>query len=270
MTAEPVGHPPLPPPTEEETLTYLATVAAALGDTPETVIALQFLQDESTDVLCVGDPADLEAIVIQSPTVPGEPSVFGHSAEAVGTLIPHLEGWFALNVPMAIADDLMVPVAEAAGVESVRLLDDVYFTLEHPVDAALAGDARLLTVADANLIDRAVALLGDGAARLHATIEWGHVAGVVREGSLVAVAYTFAQSPTYADIGVVTRDDWRGQGLATAAAARVSMAIQEAGRVPVWSTGSTNLASLRVADRIGFHEVSRRVYLIPELDDDPN
>lgn len=260
-------HPPLPPPTEEETRAYLVSVAEALGDTPETVIAQQWLRESTTEVLCVGLPAEMEGIILQSPSVPGEPAVFGKSGEAVATLVPHLEGWYALNVPTEMADDLIAAVAEAAHVESVRLLDDIYFTLELPVNAELAGDALLLGADDADLIQGAGELLGNGSDRLLQTLSWGHVCGIVRDGQLVSVAYTFALSPRFADIGVVTREDWREQGLATEASARLCAAIQADGRVPVWSTGSTNMASQRVAQRLGFREVSRRVYLVPELDE---
>jgi len=39
--------------------------------------------------------------------------------------------------------------------------------------------------------------------------------------------------------------------------------------VPVWSTGEDNVASLRVARKLGFEEVGRRTYviLIAESDD---
>ena len=45
--------------------------------------------------------------------------------------------------------------------------------------------------------------------------------------------------------------------------------VPSATRIPVWSCGGTNLASLRIAARLGFTEVSRRVYLIPDLEADP-
>ena len=51
--------------------------------------------------------------------------------------------------------------------------------------------------------------------------------------------------------------------VATAAAALVAERVQAHGRIPVWSCGGTNVASLRVAAKLGFREVSRRVYLLP-------
>jgi GNAT superfamily N-acetyltransferase len=262
-------HEPLPPPTDTATDAYLESVVSALGDTPETVITLQILRDGTCEVLCVGDPADLEALVIQSSEMPAEPIAFGSSAEGIGSLVPHLQPWGALNVPADLADELIEPIAQAAGVSSVRMLDDVYHVLTEPVNPDLIGEARLLTVSDAPTITAATALIGDDADRVLKTIDEGHVGGVIRDGELLSLAYTFAASDLHTDIGVVTREDARSQGLATMTGAAVVAAIQVGGRTPVWSTGSTNLPSLKVAARLGFREVSRRTYLIPEFDDLP-
>jgi RimJ/RimL family protein N-acetyltransferase len=50
--------------------------------------------------------------------------------------------------------------------------------------------------------------------------------------------------------------------LAAAAAARVADWLWGNGRTPVWSCGADNQASLRVAEKLGFVENGRRVYLI--------
>lgn len=60
-----------------------------------------------------------------------------------------------------------------------------------------------------------------------------------------------------------THPDFRGRGLAAAAASIVAMRVQEAGRIPVWGAGEHNALSLRVARKLGFVEVSRRTYVIP-------
>ena len=81
----------------------------------------------------------------------------------------------------------------------------------------------------------------------------------------LAIAFTSARTARHADIGVATLEPWRGRGFATAAASLVAGAIQADGQTPVWSTGEGNLASLRVAAKIGFVEVGRRTYVIPAL-----
>ena len=260
---------PLPPPTDEATRAHLDAVIAALGDTPETVITLHFLQKGACEVLVVGDPAQLEGLIVQTDEVPEEPSAYGNSAEAIASLLPHLSGWACINVPIDLADDLVEPVARVAEAAGVRMVDDVFHTLTKPVVIPAGSDARLLTVAETDLIRNASpALVGTSAQRVIDTLEWGHVAGVERNGELVAIGHTFAVSPKHADIGVVTHPEWREQGFATAVGAVVAQAIQAEGRIPVWSAGGTNLASLRAAARLGFVETSRRVYLVPEFADD--
>jgi predicted GNAT family acetyltransferase len=264
-------HEPLPPPDREATTAYLASVAQALGDTPETVIARQFLRQGSAEVLCVGMPEDLEGLIIQSRDMPEEPMAFGTSATAIAELLPHLVGWACINVPANLADDLIEPVATTAEASGVRLLDDVHHVLRRPVDPELKGAARLLTPEDEPLLELvADTLVGNFAERLVATVQDGHVAAVIEGDGIVAIANTFATSERYADIGVVTHPDWRGRGYGTNVAAVVAGAIQNDGRTPIWSCGATNLPSMAIAARLGFEEVFRRVYLIPEWDEDTN
>jgi predicted GNAT family acetyltransferase len=90
----------------------------------------------------------------------------------------------------------------------------------------------------------------------------GIAACAIVAGKIVATALTTACSGQYADIGVYTREAVWGQGYATAAASLVAQAVQESGRTPVWSAGAHNAASLRVAQKVGFQEVSRRTYVI--------
>ncbi len=91
----------------------------------------------------------------------------------------------------------------------------------------------------------------------------GVVAGAVVEGDLlVAIAFTHARSTRHADVAVNTLEEWRGRGLATAAASLVAQRLQEAGQRPMWSTGEDNSASLRVAQKLGFTPITRRTYVI--------
>jgi predicted GNAT family acetyltransferase len=89
----------------------------------------------------------------------------------------------------------------------------------------------------------------------------GFVAGAVIAGALVARAHTSCQSRRYADISVATAEAWRGQGLATAAASLVCRCVQSSGRAPTWNTSAENLASQRIAQKLGFLPYSRVSYL---------
>ena len=83
---------------------------------------------------------------------------------------------------------------------------------------------------------------------------------------IVSIAHTYARTTRHADISVRTFAAWRGHAFATAAASIVAGCIQEASQTPVWSTGEDNWASLRVAQKLGFVEISRRTYVIPIAD----
>ena len=104
---------------------------------------------------------------------------------------------------------------------------------------------------------------GNGYKTHEAMVTDGIAAGAVVDGNIVAIAHTYAENDLHADIGVSTIEQWREKGFATAAASLVAQEIQARGKVPVWSCGEDNIASLRVAQKLGFTEVGRRTYLIP-------
>ena len=56
----------------------------------------------------------------------------------------------------------------------------------------------------------------------------------------------------YEDLAVVTESEYRGLGLSATCAAAVCCDIFDRGRQPGWSAQSQNLASLRVAEKLGF------------------
>jgi RimJ/RimL family protein N-acetyltransferase len=157
------------------------------------------------------------------------------------------------------------PILEADLGRPIRYLMDIYHTLDRPVVVVSHPSVRYLTGEDFDLLNTAPpdirgACLGIGT--FERLFEAGIIAGVVVGGELVAVASTWAVSERYADLSVVTAGPWRGRGLATACASLVAAVIQRSGRVPVWSTGEDNVASLRVARKLGFEEVGRRTYVI--------
>lgn len=234
-----------------------------LGESPETVIPLHLLREGACEVFCVGSPHDPEGVIIQPTEYPQEPIAFG-GAEAIASILPKLSGWTCLNVPGDLADTLMEDVRRAAGAPTIRVQDDVYHILESPAPELHVPDVRLMGVEDADLFRSASDELdGVDEAWLLRNLEHGYVAGAVRDGQIVSLTHTFAITRRYADLGVTTKMEWRRQRLATATASLVARAVQRDGRIPVWSCGGGNEASLAVAARLGFSEVSRRVYLIP-------
>lgn len=72
------------------------------------------------------------------------------------------------------------------------------------------------------------------------------------DGVPVSFAYAPWRTERWFDIGVDTAPGARQLGLATRAAAAMIRAERAAGREPVWGAAESNLASLRLAARLGF------------------
>jgi GNAT superfamily N-acetyltransferase len=240
-------------------------LAAALGDTPETLHSVHLLRRHLCRAYVLGPPARFEAVVVQSVAWPEEPTSFGSDAGAVWRVLRRVSGWDCVVADVDVAAPLGGLIeAEVGG--AVRYLDDVYHTLTRPVTVFRHPSVREMGPADLSLLEAAPlelrASLWESTTVL---LNDGIVACAIVEGEIVATALVSACSTRYADVGVFTREAYRRQGLATAAGSLVAQRVQQAGRVPVWSAGGTNAASLRVAGKLGFEEVSRRRYVIPGI-----
>jgi RimJ/RimL family protein N-acetyltransferase len=76
--------------------------------------------------------------------------------------------------------------------------------------------------------------------------------GAFVEGRLASVACTFFVGDRYEEIGVVTEPEFRGRGLSVACSGALCLDIQGRGHYSSWTTSSDNMASLRVAEKLGF------------------
>jgi len=232
-------------------------LAAALGDSPETVITHHLLTSRTCNAWCVGDVRQPSAAIIQADDFPDEPIVFGHSPEDIARIMPFVQDWYTFSVPAHLAPALERSVTTLAGTGALNTLEDVYHILDGPPEPVQRrDDVRLLTDDDV--------LLTAGMPQLEQRSAYKPIvaAGIV-EGEIVALAHTYAWSPLYVDIGVTAHESVRNQGYATTAAAIVVEEIRKRGRTPVWSCGVRNGPSMRVAQKLGFRETSRRIYLIP-------
>lgn len=90
---------------------------------------------------------------------------------------------------------------------------------------------------------------------------WGGPAGLASSGfgwgafvagQLAAVACPFFLGETFEEIGVVTEPKFQRLGLSTACAAALCRDIHVRGRQPSWTTSPDNVASRRVAEKLGF------------------
>lgn len=238
-------------------------LANALGDTPTTLISASRLKHGLCDAYIVGSLPTPDAALVFDAFCPEEPCGFGSDVDALWCLLKATEGWGCVCVETACARALGQCVETDRGTP-IRYYGDVYHALLSPVQRYPNEFVRLLTESDvARLSEAPAAVRGNGYKTHEAMLTEGIAAGAIVEGHLVAIAHTYAETDLHADIGVSTLEGWREKGFATAAAALVAQAIQEKGKVPVWSCGEDNAASLRVAEKLGFTEVGRRTYVIP-------
>ncbi len=241
------------------TLEQAQIIADTLPDSPQTVISISRLRCGLAQAYMVGDVLDWETAVIDDPGQPGEPMVFGDNPQQMADLLMQIEGWFCVNVTPDVAPHLGPLLAERMGCP-VRYYGDIYHTLTQPVLRFEDTAVRPLTLDDLPLLEAAPAdIRGHNP---HQILSDMFAAGAIRDGHIVAIAQNYGLSAQYGDVGVATLPNYRGRGLATAAASIVARWLQENGRIPVWSCGEDNQASLRVAQKLGFRQVSQRTYII--------
>jgi len=236
----------------------------ALGDTPESVISIHVLSHGLADAYVAGDVARPDGVIVQGALVPGELMSFSLDTAVLWELLRIMAGWWCISVAEACAGDLGAMIEAQTG-SKARYYADIYHVLRDPAARLHHEATRLLTPEDLELVEAAPAeIRGSGWGSALEMLEEGVAAGAVVAGRLVSLAFTSARSSEHADVAVNTLEEWRGRGLATASASVVAQRLQEAGQTPVWSTGEDNLGSLRVARKLGFAPVTRRIYVIPE------
>lgn len=232
----------------------------AIDETPETLWPIHLLKHGTCRAYAVGDPESLDAVVVQSDSLREEPCGLGDNAQGLWDILRYLDDWTAVNVSPAVAPRLGSLVRSGLG-KTVSYYGDVYHTLTKPAPIIDDPAVRELTTDDIGLLETA-GVAGADFGGLSALLYEGFVAAAVVDGQIVGSAATMALTNRYADIGVGTDEQWRRRGFATAAASIVARRVQETGRIPVWSCGEDNMASLRVAQKLGFKEVSRLTYVI--------
>lgn len=236
------------------------TLLESIDEKPETVIPIHLLRQGTCRAYAAGDAAALDAVVVQTDHLPEEPFGLGTNAQGLWDLLRGIDGWTCVEVAPAVAPRLGALMSEDTR-KRVRFYEGVYHTLTDPAPVFEDPAVRQLSIHDAGLL-AAYGMHGGDFGSLPRLLLEGVVAGAVIDGQVVGTAHTSAVTDRYADIGVETHEAWRGRGFATAAASIVARRAQEQGRIPVWSCGKDNMASLRIAEKLGFEEVSRLTYVI--------
>lgn len=237
-------------------------VAAQLADVPEHCIARHALLSGRGPAYVVGEPGRFDALVIDPSITAGELLAFGN-AEAIARVVRELRDWCCVEVSPVIADQLEPLLCRDMRLP-IRRTRDLYFTLTGDIPQAGKLDVRLLTPADADDYARSTASYCSDPANAHRNVIEGPVVAAFIDGRVVAAVEANARTQRYANFNVRTLPEYRGRGLATAVSAVAAFAVRSMGLTPLWSCSDQNVASQRVAQKLGFTPVAHCVYLIPE------
>lgn len=238
-------------------------LSEAIAESPALLMTVGQLQRGLGAAYLIGTPQQPRAAVVLPYAFPGEATALGDDVPAIWRILRDAAGWDCVNVASELAPALAAEISAATG-KACRLDVEHFYVLDHDLPELTHPAVRRLTAADVPLMEAATAALEMGDWRYGsaaALIADGFAAGAVIEGELAAVGFTAARGRRYADVGIVTRPEWRNRSLSTACAALVCADILAAGETPVWGTSDDNLPSQRVAAKLGFREVSQRVYI---------
>jgi predicted GNAT family acetyltransferase len=87
------------------------------------------------------------------------------------------------------------------------------------------------------------------------------------DGRIVSIAHSSRQTPAACELGIDTLLEARRRGYATAATTLWTATVQQQGLVPIYSAFAWNVASLRLAQRVGYVPRIAGVYgPVPEGD----
>jgi ribosomal protein S18 acetylase RimI-like enzyme len=233
-------------------------LADALGDSPETALAVHLLRKGGGEAYVAGDLPDPRAVLLEAYDVGPELLAFGADAEALVSMLAGIREWEAVNAPANIGPRLAALIADELCIPN-HIVDDIYQVPGGPVEVVSHPDVRMLTHADVDMLNATPDDIRDSFDDdLHAVLGEELIAGAVVDGRIVSVGCTYGFHEKFVDVAISTLPEYRGRGYARAAASLVVSRTQAAGHVPIWSCAPTNTASLAVAQTLGFREWSRR------------
>lgn len=229
------------------------TVRSLLSDTPENCSALFLLNSARSEVFVDHEVHPRFFVIAYPHTTPPLYFLYG----TVEQLISSKRFLHQLKHP----SDLVVPQSLMAIVSRywpVRLAVPVLFLAApdswRPQPAA-DFRIRFLQQEDAALFQKAFGIedwLWDLFPSVEHLLSHGQVAAAFIDGQLASVATTLAYTDRYCELGVATRPEYQGRGLALECARTLSRSqFEQFGRRPCWRTHSGNIGSWKTALRLG-------------------
>lgn len=250
-----------PPSSKPIDRVQMFAAARWLGDRPQTVITTHALLTGRCEAWIVGEPDDPRALLIRTHWVPTEPYGFGRDAESLADLLLSIDGWTCINVGGALVETMPGALQRRTG-RSVAQFGDLYGVLLRREQQFSHPSVRLLNEDDADLLADAPPPVGARQRKTASMIlREGVCAAAIVNGRIVSRVHAYPCLPRHAELGAATLQSFRGQGLNTACASMVVDALLARKVTPVWSTGEANLASQRVAAKLGFVRTTARTYL---------
>jgi len=236
---------------------------AMLAENPETVISIHVLTRGDCDIYMSGNQRPQPVAILQPKELPSEPIAFGSDPDAIWQELAQVKGWQCILVDEEVAFPLGEIISSQLKTR-VSFLDDVYHVPREQVLSFEDESVRQMTIEDLTQLEalppeaRPIGFWGD----LRTSLTEGLVAGALVERKVVGTCFVAARGQRYVDIGVNVLENYRRRGLATVTASLVTRSVQSEGLIPVWSCGSHNLPSLKLARKLGFVEVAKRTYVI--------
>jgi ribosomal protein S18 acetylase RimI-like enzyme len=243
----------------------------ALDEKPEHTVSIHQLRNDLARAWIIGKPDNFRAAIVQWTMLLEEPIAFGDDAAATWQILKTLSGWDNVQVSQTIATSLR-PLMQAELHSRIESYDDIYYMLQTPLTTipmcAENVTVRLLNPSDIGMVKARSELAYPLVLKsIEATLCSAVVAGAIVDGKLVGFAES-REANKHVELGVYVDEAWRKQGIASALAGLLIQHFQPQGLKIIWATGSHNNASQRVAEKLGFREVLRRVYLIPQRNSD--
>ncbi|MGH2549810.1 MAG: GNAT family N-acetyltransferase, partial [Thermomicrobiales bacterium] len=217
-------------------------LATSLEETPETMNGIHRLRRGIAHAYIAGTPDNPAVAVVQSRFLMEEPAAYGNDPELVWAVLKQVPGWTAVNAEREVAPKLAALIKAESG-KPCLLIEEMYYTLDRPVTVFSDPVVRRIELDDLAMVEAATEPLSMHGWRFgsaEALLSEGLLAGAVIDGELVSIAFSASASSTYCEVGIKTREDFRGRGYSTAAASLICAEIQANGQTVVWSTDQDN------------------------------